>query len=664
MLAPPAVTGAVVAALRVRGWLRRGRSVCSHGDDEKAVFLNAAGAAALARADAAATLGVEGVTFAPGLRVGSRPCGGPRGQQTNSAIYLLRATEASRTRAEGSFRFAELFAGLGGFRVALEALGGEAAFASEIDPHACSTYAANFGDVPHGDITEIDADDVPDHDVLTAGFPCQRFSVAGDGAGFSEDRLFFEVIRILEVKQPRLAILENVEGLDGFARRVVVEALALVGYRAEHRVVDALALLPQRRARLYVVARRRDVAAAPFVWPRCLATRDRCASPDAAFGRRCLCRRVSRIVGARCAVRDVLEAAAPADAYLTAAQASVVASTGADAATRRLAWLDGAARTLMSNYRQGFKFHSEFVPGEPPRFYTRREAARIMGFPDAFDVDSAGTVDNSGANRAYHQIGNACCPPVVCALAAPALTAVGLRSSASCDDPAPEVLELLGASAIVHDAPRPACAPRPAGFRTTERPLVIVVHAFGGHPEKFWYPELAAALADDACVEVLRMTDPATPRIDAWVGDLERRMDEAAAANRAVYFVGHSVGCQAIVRYLATPAAASLLAGESLRLGGVLCVAAWFSVVDPWATIEPWCATPIDTGAARRVIEGQGASLVVLLSDDDKYTPDHASNSKLWQDRLGATTRTLPGAGHFGRPRQPQIVAAVRDMLK
>ena len=115
-----------MAALRVRGWLRRGRSVCSHGDDEKAVFLNAAGAAALARADAAATLGVEGITFAPGLRVGSRPCGGPRGQQTNSAIYLLRATEASRTRAEGSFRFAELFAGLGGFRVALEALGGEA----------------------------------------------------------------------------------------------------------------------------------------------------------------------------------------------------------------------------------------------------------------------------------------------------------------------------------------------------------------------------------------------------------------------------------------------------------------------------------------------------------------------------------------------------------
>ena len=127
------------------------------------------------------------------------------------------------------------------------------------------------------------------------------------------------------------------------------------------------------------------------------------------------------------------------------------------------------------------------------------------------------------------------------------------------------------------------------------------------------------------------MTDPATPRIDAWVGNLERRVDEAAAANRAVYFVGHSVGCQAIVRYLATPAAASLLAGESLRLGGVLCVAAWFSVVDPWATIEPWCATPIDTGAARRVIEGQGASLVVLLSDDEAYPgPCLAPN---WQTR-------------------------------
>ena len=102
VLAPPAVTGAVVAALRARGWLLRGRSVCSHGDDEKAVFLNVTGAASLARAAAAATLGVEGVAYAPGLRVGSRRCGGPRGQQTNSAIYLLRATEASRTRAEGS----------------------------------------------------------------------------------------------------------------------------------------------------------------------------------------------------------------------------------------------------------------------------------------------------------------------------------------------------------------------------------------------------------------------------------------------------------------------------------------------------------------------------------------------------------------------------------
>ena len=149
--------------------------------------------------------------------------------------------------------------------------------------------------MPHGDITEIDADDVPDHDVLTAGFPCQRFSVAGDGAGFSEDRLFFEVIRILEVKQPRLAILENVEGLDGFARRVVVEALALVGYRAEHRVVDALALLPQRRARL-TSSPGRDVRDGAVVWPRCLATRDR-SRPRTPRSAEMFVPRVSRIVG-------------------------------------------------------------------------------------------------------------------------------------------------------------------------------------------------------------------------------------------------------------------------------------------------------------------------------------------------------------------------------
>jgi predicted alpha/beta hydrolase family esterase len=202
------------------------------------------------------------------------------------------------------------------------------------------------------------------------------------------------------------------------------------------------------------------------------------------------------------------------------------------------------------------------------------------------------------------------------------------------------------------------------------QPLVIVVHAFGGSPKKFWYSKLAEALVDDARVEVLRMTDPATPRIAAWVGDLERRAaaaaEEAAAAKvlgRAVYFVGHSVGCQAIVRYLATPAAASLLAGGSLRLGGVLCVAAWFSVIDPWAKIEPWCTTPIDTDAARRLIESHGAPLVVLVSDDDRYTPDHAANATAWHDRLGARTRTLSGARHFGGRRQPHIVAAVRALL-
>ena len=207
--------------------------------------------------------------------------------------------------------------------------------------------------------------------------------------------------------------------------------------------------------------------------------------------------------------------------------------------------------------------------------------------------------------------------------------------------------------------------------RGATMPLVIVIHAFGGHPEKFWYPRLQKALADDARVEVLRMTDPSVPRISAWVKDLARRAaeaaDEAAAATSGpgrIYLVGHSVGCQTIARFLSMPATAALLAGGHLQLCGVLCVAAWFEVVDPWETIEPWCTTPIDTASARCVLEAQGAPLVVLLSDDDKYTPNHVTNATQWRERLGAVVQTLPGRKHFSGRNQPQIIAVAQQLLR
>lgn len=197
-------------------------------------------------------------------------------------------------------------------------------------------------------------------------------------------------------------------------------------------------------------------------------------------------------------------------------------------------------------------------------------------------------------------------------------------------------------------------------------PLVLVVHAFGGSPEKFWYRWLASELGDRAEVEVMKMTEPRTPTIVNWCGDLERRIARCADDGRArdLYLVGHSVGCQTIVRFLAAPRVSELLASRGLRLCGCLCVAAWFEVDNPWETIEPWCSAPIDCSLARRALNAAGCPLVVLLSDNDKYTPDYAANGEAWRDQLGAAIRVIPGRSHFGGNKQPEILSAALDMLQ
>ena len=219
-------------------------------------------------------------------------------------------------------------------------------------------------------------------------------------------------------------------------------------------------------------------------------------------------------------------------------------------------------------------------------------------------------------------------------------------------------------------------------------PLVLIIHAFGGNPRKFWYEQLAAALRDTcvhtdsstlgagdgmgeegvpaAEVEVLRMTEAHAPTIDNWVGDVRRRVRQAEGGPpRELYLLGHSVGCQTIIRFLAEPDAATLLSQASLRLRGCLCVAAWFAVVDPWPSIEPWCSTPIDTEAARRVLTSGGdCPLRLLLSDNDKYTPDYEGTAAAFRERLGAEEAVVvPGRAHFGGRNQPEVLAAAQAML-
>lgn len=163
-------------------------------------------------------------------------------------------------------KFIDLFAGLGGIRIALEKAGAECVFSSDIDKYAQDTYELNFGDRPHGDITKIDARDIPDFDILCAGFPCQPFSIAGKRKGFDDTRgtLFFDIMRIVNEKKPSALILENVAGLlshdEGKTLDIIVSTLEEQGYRAKYRLLNARDYgVPQNRNRWYCVAIRSDI---------------------------------------------------------------------------------------------------------------------------------------------------------------------------------------------------------------------------------------------------------------------------------------------------------------------------------------------------------------------------------------------------------------------
>lgn len=175
-----------------------------------------------------------------------------------------------RESVEG-LRFIDLFAGIGGMRIAFERNGAQCVFSSEWDRDAARSYEANFGDIPQGDITEIDASAIPDHDLLVAGFPCQAFSIIGDKKGFADTRgtLFFDIERILRAKQPRAFLLENVKNLashdSGRTLRTILATLDGLGYQVHWRVLNALDFgLPQKRERVIIVGYRENLA---FRWP-------------------------------------------------------------------------------------------------------------------------------------------------------------------------------------------------------------------------------------------------------------------------------------------------------------------------------------------------------------------------------------------------------------
>lgn len=166
------------------------------------------------------------------------------------------------------FTFIDLFAGIGGMRIAFQNLGGKCVFSSEIDKQAQKTYAINFGIVPDGDITKINENEIPNHDVLVAGFPCQAFSIAGKRGGFNDTRgtLFFDVARIIKAKQPKAFFLENVKGLTNHKGGKTLATILNVlrndlGYIVpEPQVINAKNFgVPQNRERIFIVGFRSDL---------------------------------------------------------------------------------------------------------------------------------------------------------------------------------------------------------------------------------------------------------------------------------------------------------------------------------------------------------------------------------------------------------------------
>lgn len=190
----------------------------------------------------------------------------PRKAKTSSDIPF-----PSPTREEARFTFIDLFAGIGGIRLPFTELGGRCLFSSEWNRSACDAYEANFGERPSGDISAIDADDIPAHDLLLAGFPCQAFSIMGKMRGFEDTRgtMFFEIARILNRRRPQALLLENVKQLTTHDRgrtfAVILRALDDLGYCVKWRVLNALDFgLPQKRERILIVGFRDPEKAARF----------------------------------------------------------------------------------------------------------------------------------------------------------------------------------------------------------------------------------------------------------------------------------------------------------------------------------------------------------------------------------------------------------------
>ncbi len=317
--------------------------------------------------------------------------------------------------SDPKFKFIDLFAGIGGFRLAFQNLGGQCVFSSEWDDYAQVTYKENFGEIPNGDITKIEAAKVPEHDILTGGFPCQAFSIAGKRGGFEDTRgtLFFDAARIIAEKQPKAFFLENVKGLRNHDRGRTLSTILNtlredLGYFVpEPQIINAKDYgVPQNRERIFIVGFRGDLGITEFEYPKPLGINVKFADI-----------KEEKPVTARYYLSDV---------YLESLKRhkqrhedkgngfgfEIITDDGI--ANAIVVGGMGRERNLVYDDRLEDFTPETHIKGEVNREYIRkmtpREWARLQGFPDDFIIPVADV-------HAYKQFGNSVAVPAIQATA-------------------------------------------------------------------------------------------------------------------------------------------------------------------------------------------------------------------------------------------------------
>ncbi len=295
-----------------------------------------------------------------------------------------------------AFTFIDLFAGIGGIRIPFDELGGKCVFSSEWDNHAANTYQVNFGERPHGDITKIHESDIPKHDILLGGFPCQAFSIMGKMQGFADTRgtMFFEIERILKYHKPKAILLENVKQLVGHDKgrtfKVIQDHLAELGYHVKWKVLNALDFgIAQRRERVIIVGFRNkkfanrmslDFEPIPYNLNDILESEEN-VSPSLFASKRIVDKRKKSV-----AKKDVF-----------------FPSVWHENKSGNISVLPHACAL-----RTGASYNYQLVNGN--RRFTERELLRLQGFPDTYKIVGS----NQDVRR---QTGNAVCVKVIRAVA-------------------------------------------------------------------------------------------------------------------------------------------------------------------------------------------------------------------------------------------------------